>query len=592
MATIQQTLSHTLRSMRDMSLSQRAAILLGAALVVGSLLWLGQWAATPEMVPLLPQDLAPEDLARARAGLDAMNEKYVVQGSRLLVSPGANRPAIIAQLQQSDQLPGDTSIGFAALVKETNPWISQEENNRRWTVALQAELERVLKQFAGVRQAHVFLNLTDQRRGFSREMPRASASVTLVTKGGEPVSRVLALAAARLVSGAVRGLPLRNVEVVDANGASALDWSSEDPASSAALDRRCREQEVIIADKIRGQLAFDPRARVNVQVELEHTSRDTRSRQPTSPVDIRETRTQETTSRNRRSGQPGVEPNVGAVANSGGSDETHTKKQSEVEKTAGETETVESTPAGAILDVYAAVNISYSYLASVWSRKNPTATDPPTEQQVQVVFDEQKRRIVNQVAAFVLRKDADVADTDKFIRVDWYYDAVDPAGAVAATQAASADGLLEIARAYGPAGGLAALALVSLGLMMRLARRSGEAGEAFGLEIGLPKEAIEAAKTAAADLERAAAVARRAPAAAAAPRAAAGAAAPGAEEPLAAAIPTPVGMALATDGILEAQEIDESTLRVNNMLAQISERVQQDPDGVASLIQNWMDADR
>jgi len=68
-------------------------------------------------------------------------------------------------------------------------------------------------------------------------------------KHGDEVPRALALAAARLVSGAVAGLPAHNVEVLDATGKVALTWDEEQDAATV-LDRKLAREEQRYAAKI------------------------------------------------------------------------------------------------------------------------------------------------------------------------------------------------------------------------------------------------------------------------------------------------------------------------------------------------------
>src|SRR5574341_655407 len=134
MASLQQSAGNVVRQLRELTLSQRLAVLFGALLVAASLIGMAQWAARPEMVALLEQPLTSDDLATIRSGLLAMDEPHRIDGSRVLVRADSNRQAILAQLGQMDKMPSDTSIGFAELVREANPWLPQEENNKRWTV--------------------------------------------------------------------------------------------------------------------------------------------------------------------------------------------------------------------------------------------------------------------------------------------------------------------------------------------------------------------------------------------------------------------------------------------------------------------------
>lgn len=578
MARLPERARGLLHELRDLTVSQKLSIALGALLVVLSLAWLAQWAATPEMVPLLAQDLRPEEAQQVQAALEMMNEPARVQGSRVYVRAAANRQALLAQLQMHDKLPSDTSVSFDALVKEANPWISQEENNKRWTVALQTEIRRVLMQFEGVRDAYVFLNLNTQKRGFSRSDPAASASVTLIMKNGESVPRLLALAAARLVSGAVRGLPLRNVQVVDGKGAVALDWEQEEAGTTTALERLRREVEQRVAEKIRGQIAFDPGLRVSVRVELDPTARESDSRLLTEGVETSRSGRERKTTRSGRSGQPGVQPNVGAAAGGGQTEERTEETETESRSEPGVEHKREQTAPGEVREIYAAVNVSYSALVAIFKRANPDKGEP-SPQDVDAVFKAQAEKIVNQVKKLVKPQEAGQ------VAVDWYYDEpqgpLPQAGPVESTAGALTDAL----QRYGPVSGLALLALAALGLMFRMARSSIGA-ESFGLELGLTQEAIEAAKRANAAAAAAAAATAAAQASAAATRSAATSGA--ASEPP----PDPLGKVIfgrAAEGLLEAQEVDEGTVQLRNMLEQVAGMVNKDPDTVAALIDHWID---
>ncbi|MFQ5804922.1 MAG: hypothetical protein ACE5I3_00565 [Phycisphaerae bacterium] len=573
MASLQEAITKAARQLGDMTLSQRLAIGLGALLVVGSLIWLVQWAATPEMVPLLPnQSLEPEDLALVRTGLDAMNEPYQVEGSQVMVRAKADRPGILASLQQAEKLPTDTAIGFAELVKEANPWISQEENSRRWTVALQSELARVLGQFHGVRQAWVILNL-NARRGFARTQAESTAGVTLFMKGAEPVSRSLALAAARMVAGAVRGLPVKNVQVVDGgNNRVALDWDGEDDGSASSVHRLRRQLEREKEAQIREQLSFDQNVLVSVSVGLDYATIHVQDSTVGEGATVKEKMDSTSTVRNRRAQQPGVEPNVGMVAGSGESADTSMSDRSEIISQPSQRTSTTQTPAGVPKTITAAVSLSYTYLASIYRRNNPDAEEPPTEAQIEGVFGKQKQQIATHVAKLVKPPEPEQ------VSVVWHHDTLQPEVTV---QASPLDTPLDLAQKYGPASGLGLLALVALAMLMRLAKQR-DRGESFGMEIGLPKEAIEAARRAAQDVKSAG------------PAAAAGTDGPVAYDAgtvsggeLAKAISLPVGQG--AGGVLDAHELPEWEERVRQMLEQVGQMTDRDVQTVATLIENWME---
>lgn len=569
MGWLPKLLARLVTQLRGLTLSQRMAVLLGGLLAAGSLVWLARWAATPEMVPLLAQDFSADELARLQSGLDLLNQPYQLVGQKVFVRADASRAVILAHLSQQDKLPTDTSLGFDALVKESNPWLSQAEHERRWQVALKTELERVLRNFDGVRSASVFLPITPPRRGFSRGEPPGTASVTLTMHGGQPLPRESALAVARLVCGALRGVPLRNVEVI-ANGVSALDWDSEADGITA-LDRQRRAHEQDIRRKILTQLP-DPKALVNVQVELELSTQSVENETPNRTAAVSEETTREQTVRSRGGAEPGVRPNVGIVAGGRASDEHTEKETSKTDYQAFSKRERTATPAGGIKQVFAAVSISHTYLRSVFQHANPEA-DPPGESQIQEVFERERSRLLPQLAKLVKPQD------EQHVSVSWYYD-TGPAPAEP-PRASGLDETFNLARRYGPQSGLALLAVLALGFMLRMARKT-DAGESFGLEIGLPREAVEAAQQAAHD----AVEATRQSGGGGGPSAPRGS--PRHAEGVLDVGPVSIGQAAVTEGVLVAQEVDEKMVQTHKMLEQVSQVVHGDPEGASSLLEQWI----
>jgi flagellar biosynthesis/type III secretory pathway M-ring protein FliF/YscJ len=582
MGVLQRILTQVVRRLRDINTSQRIALLLGGTLVAVSLLWLLQWAASPEMVPLLDQDLQAEEIAQVRSGLELMGEPCEVRGNRVFVRAASHRQALIAQLQQQEKLPTNTSTAFANLIKQSDPWISMEESNRRWAFALQQTLEQVLRQFSGVKSANVFLNLGTQSKSFTRTPPPSSASITLAMKQGAEVPRSLALAAARLVSGAVAGLPPHNVEVVDAaTGRVALDWDAEQDVNSQ-LDRKLIKEELRYAEKIRQQVP-DPKALVSVQVALNPTTSNIQTEQPLKGVTKSERTTRQETTRGRSAELPGVQANVGLAASSGGTSETNSQETSETEAEVGLAKKVEATPPGEVEKVTAAISLSYGYLEGVFRRANPTAA-APADVQIEEIFQRERTRLLAQVVQLVKPQ------VEENVAISRYYDS---AGETAAAAAASAPGALnetlDLVKSYGRQSGLALLAVLSLGLMLRLARKS-DTSDMFGLELGLPKEAIEAARAAAADVS---AFANSPAGYAAATRRGAGPAGLGQAATvggrgLEAEMTAPVENVAATEGMLVAQEVDPGTVQTRKMIDQVAQMVESDPAVVAALIEQWV----
>src|SRR5262249_28650839 len=146
MEFLRRLLVQTRAYLKGMTASQRLAIGSCVALIAVSLLWLMSWAGKPTLVPLLDQPMTPAEITPIQSKLDAQGITYKVSNSSTILVPAESRPRLLAQLGQDKALPNDISIGFAKMMEESNPWISMEDQARRWTIAKSYELSRVLRE--------------------------------------------------------------------------------------------------------------------------------------------------------------------------------------------------------------------------------------------------------------------------------------------------------------------------------------------------------------------------------------------------------------------------------------------------------------
>src|SRR3989337_1249079 len=80
-----QLLSFIGARMGVLTVSQRLAIGLCAALIATSLLWLLQWSTTPDLMPLINHEFTFQELDAAEAALKGNGITYDIVGTRLLV---------------------------------------------------------------------------------------------------------------------------------------------------------------------------------------------------------------------------------------------------------------------------------------------------------------------------------------------------------------------------------------------------------------------------------------------------------------------------------------------------------------------------
>jgi len=549
MEFLKKLLTQTGAHLSGLNTSQRLAIGLCVVIVVGALLWLWQWSAQQALVPLLDQPFTADELQKAANRLDELGASYEIRGDRIYVA-ATDRERLQGRLLEAQALPVDTSIGFAKLMEEHSPWLSQREADRRWNVALANELAKRLRMFSGIKQAWVHIDNRRERhlRGQS-VMPSAVVYVQTDPGAGLDKKRVHALASA--VSGAVAGLKVQDVRVVDAT--TGRSYSVPDPSEAIGLDlleiRRAKERH--FAEKILAQLAFIPGVLVNVFAELETESTRTEQTKLDKPV-VSKSRTETVSERNTIGGQePGVRPNTSvsvSAASAGGQVREQEITEEELLGERSRTHKIAQNTPFAVRRLKASVSVPRSYLVGVFKARYGQDQEPKDDDpKFRALISEQLVQIERIVRPLV---DAPPEDAQA-VQVSWFYDA--PVTEAQAAQAAETSDVLGLVRAYGSRAGLGALALLSLVMMLMMARKASTTGGIGGGPEGTGPEA---------------------------------------DWPVFSASSPPVGEAETSEGVLVAQELDEGTVRTHKIIDQIGELVRKNPENAANLIGKWIEQDK
>ena len=125
MERLRRLLAHIGAQLRVLSVSQRVAVGLCAALAAVSVLWLMQWSTQPDMVPLVRHEFGFDDLDAAEAALRSNGIPFQVRGTRIYVPPVSHHNAL-RLLHGADALPEGSLFDMAAVVAESNPFQSPE----------------------------------------------------------------------------------------------------------------------------------------------------------------------------------------------------------------------------------------------------------------------------------------------------------------------------------------------------------------------------------------------------------------------------------------------------------------------------------
>jgi len=168
--------------------------------------------AAPGYVPLV-SGLTEEQAGYIVQQLDAMGIKYRVEPGRILVSKRYNVYELRMRLASAGIL-GPMTRGFEILDQQSFGATSFDRQVR-YQIALQGELERSIMTISGVKSARVHLTLPKYTYYVRGEMVEPRASVLVVLEPGKDLTQTQIKGIMQLVAGAVEGLKLENVRVID-----------------------------------------------------------------------------------------------------------------------------------------------------------------------------------------------------------------------------------------------------------------------------------------------------------------------------------------------------------------------------------------
>ncbi len=556
---IRQVIEQIGRQLDVLSRSQKIAIALCAALVAVSFIWLVQSSSEPEMTPILAQDM---DLTEIDKALDELTGNGIAAkqfGRRVYVKP-VDRDRALLVLNRAGALPEDTSVGFAELMADENPFRPSDENKWRRQVALGTELARIISTSDDVESARVITQDKSKRRVGAMSNVSPTASIYVKMARGKAITQSTVDGLCRFVASAVPGLEPHNVTLVDATTMRAHTIPDpEDLLGVGLLDER-KKNEQHLTNKLMAALQSIPGVLVSVSVDLDAS----KTRTQTQTWNKAEVKTEEASSTitesSRAPGETGVNPNVGvALSGSGGGtrSETEESRTDYLDPKPAEVKNVETAPF-AVTRATASIGIPRSFIVGIHRARFGGDTDL-----AKIDEDDEYMRIrdaeiarVRSVATNIL-----MANSQDDVDVQVFYDFVPgaqelstfPGGAEGVVTAAADSGVTTFVTDYGMQIGLMALALISFVMMTRLVRKSADVVKAI-----MPPEKSEQS------LEEY-------------------------EETLDVA-GGPVGKAAATEGLLVGQEIDEETLRITQLGGQVSELVESDPQAAADMIRRWAEA--
>ncbi len=562
MDQIRQAMANIQEQVGKMTASQKLLLASLTVIALMTLFLVTQYTAKPALVDLMAADGQNQTVqALQSGGFDAK----VVDGR--LVIPASQQRYALSYLAEAGQLPGDTTLLFNNLIDSQDWKASNAQHRQQLHIALQNELSRIIANFSGISKASVILDVP-QASGLGRASRMPTASVTLFTRSGGAISQNTVDAAARTVSGAVSGLVLANVQVIDGSTGRARTASSEDSQSSSQYLEYAAQVEKHTKQKIEGLFGHIPGVVVSITARVDITKvRSTENYYlPKGEGTVAELLTSDSASDQSTTqispgAEPGVRSNQAVAINTGsggpGTSNVDVTADKQFQNAIGQrTKSVED-PRGMPTQLSASVIIPQEYIESIIKRSRPVAEGeepaPITSDEAKDFFESEREIFERLIQPHLVSVGPDGQPVHGSLMIS-----MAPLGLMAGSGGAIQNVGFVGALAGGASGGgwgtssrlietalVGVLALISLAMMMLMVKRSSKKIELPSAQelVGVPPH-LEAVG----DL---------------------------------------VGEASEGEHVMTGIEIDDQVIQVQQLRDQVTELINQDPASAAGLVERW-----
>ena len=264
--------------------SRRLFIMGGVAMaLLGVLATVALRGSSSEM-GYLYTDLDGSTAQAITAKLTAQNVPFQLSADGTSIMAPKDKLPELRMAMAADKLSG--KVGYEVLDAEQPFGVSSSRARMNETRAIEGELEKSLQSLDSVVKARVHI-VMPERAMFASETRKATAAVSLKTRGRLPASAVQAIR--YLVSSSVPELSAEQVSIVDQTGMLLARAGESDDAGASAADERQTGIENRVRSQIEGML--EPivgqgkvRAEVSAQVARDQTREETKVFDPDKQV--------------------------------------------------------------------------------------------------------------------------------------------------------------------------------------------------------------------------------------------------------------------------------------------------------------------
>jgi flagellar M-ring protein FliF len=425
---------------RSMSAGARIVAGLLVAVIVISLAYLfNHQFAGPDSYLMGGEPVSPQEINEVIAAFGQANLRdFQLDGHRIRV-PRGQEATYMAALADAGALPKNYGSYLQKALADAGPLVSKSKEAQMTKLAVQQELQHVIRKFKGVNDAQVIYAVREEPGLHKKNTYTASVSIS--TTGGQPLDEGKVMSIRALVASSI-GMPPESVAVTDLDRGFTYPPTQPGQVGSGWQDPYIQSKmrhEQIIADTIRGGLmTYIPGVVVSCNVELknelEHLQNKTQHDPKTVNVIVQEENKTLTSEGPQPQGPPGlgsqggVQPNQPAVARAPGTG-AKTDEESSRSTVRSLTNIDEQRIKLAPLTpsrVTAAIGVPSSYIEQVWLKNNPPqpgqAPAKPTAAQLKLVEEERVKAIQEHAAQLIPLPDQRAANPIPMVRVTVFPD--------------------------------------------------------------------------------------------------------------------------------------------------------------------------
>lgn len=526
--------------LNGLSASQKMLTATLVAIMVMTLVLWSRYAAEPEMDTVF-SSLSTDEVGQISSVLDEKGIAYKISGTSLMVQAD-QKVRVMGELAFLQVLPQDFNQAFDELVvKDSNPLDGPDKADAMRLEAKQRMLSMVIRNFPGVASAVVVIDLTSERSLDSTGV-QPSAMVNITTSHGNKAdAKKLANGAASMISGAAASVVRGRVNVIVDGSPVAVDDDPDSVSGGGNYVDQLKADEEYYRGKVLNDLGFINGLMVSVTVDLDtkNTEINSITEDPKNVVHqvAKSTEHTEDVTSPTSGGDTGAQPNIGlSIAQSTAASPTSSINNSETEyynANGASTKHTTQRP-GVAIPIAASVRVPRSYFLA--SYKNQFGGKDPDDAALKTFTDSEMLQISKDVQGSTGIKDPTT------IVVGPYSDAPQDASAIA--PAAASAPVSAVLTGHSRDIGIGLLAAVSLFMVSMMVRKSA----------ALPALAMG-------DVN----------------------ASP--QTPPAPEQPREAGEG---NAMLDAVELDDESVKTQQMVEQVQQMVQTNPDAAANLVKRWM----